>query len=101
MINNVVLVSGVQQSDSVMHIHVSIIFHILFPSRLLQNIEQLTVVTLQYHPDFSPGLSYLLPASGLFPPFSYTHTSSRFIMLNIALVTLQLNIFNDFPLPNK
>ena len=38
MINNVVLVSGVQRSDSV--IHVSILFQILFPFRLLQNIEQ-------------------------------------------------------------
>ena len=34
------LVSGVQQSDSVIHIHVSILFQILFPFRLLHNIEQ-------------------------------------------------------------
>ena len=40
MINNVVLVSGVQESDSVIHIHVSILFQILFPFRLLQSIEQ-------------------------------------------------------------
>ena len=40
LINNVVLVSGVQQSDSVIHIHVSLLFQILFPIRLLQNIEQ-------------------------------------------------------------
>ena len=40
MINNVVLVSGVQQSNSVIHIHVYILFQILFPFRLLQNIEQ-------------------------------------------------------------
>ena len=33
------LVSGVQQSDSVLHIRVSILFQILFPVRLLQNIE--------------------------------------------------------------
>ena len=38
--NNVVLVSGVQQSDSVIYIHVFILFHILFPLTLLQNIEQ-------------------------------------------------------------
>ena len=31
MINYTVLVSGVQQSDSVIHIHVSILFQILFP----------------------------------------------------------------------
>ena len=36
-INNVVLVSGIQQSDSV--IHMSILFQILFPFRLLHNIE--------------------------------------------------------------
>ena len=40
LIDNVVLVSGVQQSDSVIHIHVSILFQIIFPLRLLQNIEQ-------------------------------------------------------------
>ena len=39
-INNVVLVSGAQHSDSVIHIHVSILFQILFPFRLLQSIEQ-------------------------------------------------------------
>ena len=38
--NNAVLVSYIQQSDSVIHIHVSILFLILFPFRLLQNIEQ-------------------------------------------------------------
>ena len=40
MINNVVLVSDVQQSDSVIHMHVSILLQILFPFRLLENIEQ-------------------------------------------------------------
>ena len=37
---NNVTVSGVWQSDSVIHIHVSILFHILFPLRLLYNVEQ-------------------------------------------------------------
>ena len=36
---SVVLVSGVQQSDSVIHIHVSILFQTLFPFRLLKNTE--------------------------------------------------------------
>ena len=40
MINNVVLVSGVQQSDSVLYIHVFILFQIISPVRLLQNTEQ-------------------------------------------------------------
>ena len=34
------LVSGIQQSDSVIHIQVSILFQVIFPFRLLQNIEQ-------------------------------------------------------------
>ena len=33
-------VLGVKQSDSFIHIHISILFQILFPFRLLQNIEQ-------------------------------------------------------------
>jgi len=38
--NNVMLVSGVKQSDSVIHILVSILFQIILPFRLLQSIEQ-------------------------------------------------------------
>ena len=47
MINNVLLVSGVQQSDPVVHqsdpvihVHVSILFQILFKFKLLQSLEQ-------------------------------------------------------------
>ena len=43
MLNNVLLVSGVQQSDSVTHIHVFILVQILFPLRLLYNIGQRTL----------------------------------------------------------
>ena len=39
LINNVVLVSGAQQTASVIHTYVSIHFEVLFPFRLLQNIE--------------------------------------------------------------
>ena len=39
LIYNVVLVSGVQQSASVIHIHIFILFQILFPYRSLQSIE--------------------------------------------------------------
>ena len=38
MINNVVLVSGVQLSDSI--VHISIFYQIFFPFRLLQNMVQ-------------------------------------------------------------
>ena len=37
---NVALLSGIQQSDSTIHIHISILFQILFPFRLLHSIEQ-------------------------------------------------------------
>ena len=36
MIYNVVTISAVQQSDSVMHVHTSILFQILFPHTLSQ-----------------------------------------------------------------
>ena len=39
LIHNVVLVSGIRQSDLLIWIHVSILFQILFPYRLLQGIE--------------------------------------------------------------
>ena len=37
LIYNVVPISAVQQRDSVIHVHTSIPFHILFPHRLSQN----------------------------------------------------------------
>ena len=40
LINNAVFISCVLPSDSVTHIQVSILFQILFPFRLLQNIGQ-------------------------------------------------------------
>ena len=39
LMSNVILVSGVEQSDSVIYIHVSMLSQILFPFRL-RNIEQ-------------------------------------------------------------
>ena len=41
--NNVVLVSGVQQSELVIHIHICSLFRIIFPYRLLQDIEQISL----------------------------------------------------------
>ena len=53
MINNVLLVSGVWQNDSVIHIHVSVLFQILFPigyyrilSRVPCAIQQVLVGTI-------------------------------------------------------
>ena len=39
LIYNVVLVSGVHYSESVIHIHISTLFYILFPYRPLQSTE--------------------------------------------------------------
>ena len=50
MIHSVVSVSGVQQSDSVIHIHVSILFQMLLPYR------------------WSSGLRFELASVGAFPP---------------------------------
>ena len=40
IVNNVLLVSGIQQSDSVIRIDIPILFPIILPLRLLQSIEQ-------------------------------------------------------------
>ena len=40
LVNDAVLVSGIQPSDSVIHMHVSVLLQILFPFRLLLNIKQ-------------------------------------------------------------
>ena len=66
MINNVVSVSDEQQSNSVIHGHGFILSQVLFPFRVLQNIEQsslchtvglcwlsiLNTAVCTYHPQF-------------------------------------------------
>ena len=52
MINNAMLVSGVQQSDSVTHTHMSILFQIFFPFWLLSNTKQRTGSAAQCGGDF-------------------------------------------------
>ena len=44
MIHDIVIVSGVQQRDSIIHIHVPVLFQILFLFRLLHNIEQSSLI---------------------------------------------------------
>ena len=48
MIYNVVLISGVQQSESVIHIHISILFQILFPYRC-KNPQQILINRIKQH----------------------------------------------------
>ena len=75
MINNDVLVTGVQQSDSVIPIQVSILFQFLFPFKLLQNIE---------------------PSS-----LCYTVGPYRLSILNIVVCTCQSHGFHNFKLANS
>ena len=42
-INNVVIVSGGQQSNSASHMHISVLPHTLLPSRLAHNVKQLSL----------------------------------------------------------
>ena len=55
MINNVVLFPGVQveKSDSVLYTHISILFKILFPFRLLKSTEQTSLCYTVGHYCFS------------------------------------------------
>ena len=81
MIKNVVIVSGVQQSDSIIHIHVSILFQNLFTFRLIHNINQrslcytvdacwlsilnIAVCTHQFQKsDFKKSIFWLFPLKG-------------------------------------
>ena len=96
MINNVVLVSGIQLSDSVTHTHVSILFQLLFPFRLLHTIEQSSLCytvgpcwlsilniadTLYICPFQSPHLQILLILQN--PPEFYYRSSPTMVTPNI------------------
>ena len=82
------LVSGVQQSDSVIHIHVSIVFQILFLFRLLQNTEQ-SSLCYTVGPCLLSILNIVVctcqsqtPSPGLFPPVtinSFSKSVSLFL----------------------
>ena len=48
-VSSVVLVSGAQRSDSVMHIHIFILFQILFSCRLSQSSEWSSLQVLVGH----------------------------------------------------
>ena len=81
LIYNIVLISGVQQGNSVMHIHISILFCILFPYRLLQNIEysslysrSLLIICFIY------SNVYMLIPNPIYPSFSpFPFSTCKFI----------------------
>ena len=83
--NTVESVSGVQQSDSVAHTHLSILFEILFPFRLLWIIEQ---QSLAHQPNGgSLLLVYLkhnsvyvsVPGSQFIPPPHFPFDDHKFV----------------------
>ena len=69
--NNVVLVSDVKQSDSVVRIHVSILFQIIFPFRLLQDIEQRSLCYTLVYPLYN-GVYLLIPNPEFIFNFPFT-----------------------------
>ena len=81
------LVSGVQQSDSVTHIHVSILFQIIFPFWFLQNIEQYCVLStfLKFHLTTLIMTMYM----DILFLFLFRHVSN-YIHFSALLIVLQL-----------
>jgi len=69
LINNVVIVSGIQQRESVIHIHVATPFQVLFPFGCHHNIEQsllcytgnLLVINSKYSSVYLPIPNYPFP----------------------------------------
>ena len=99
------LVSDVQQCDSVIHIHESIPFQILFPFRLLKNVEQnsmyykvspywlsilnTAVYTCQLQ---TPNLSLLPTLSSLVTISSFSKSVSLFLFVNKFMLIAALFI---------
>ena len=84
MFNNVVIVSGVQQSDSVIHTHVSILFSDSFPINVIT--EYLAEFPMPYnssslvHIDTFHSFSYLLPILSFLVTWLETVPFSRSVM---------------------
>ena len=76
-IYNVVLFLGIQQSVPIIHLHVSILFQILFPYRLLQSTEVLCWVVPYWLSHF------------------YIHSSVYMLILNAQFITPTMNLFTD------
>ena len=101
---NDVFISGVQQSDSDTHIHVSVLFQILFPLRLLQNIEQrslccvvdpcwLSILNIEIctFPSQTPKLSLPPP-----PPYPSNHKwMKNLIIFKVSQQPPKIYIFKD------
>ena len=82
LIDNTVIVSGVQQSDSYTHIHPSLLFLILFTFRLLGTIEQ---SSLCY--GFQGG-------AGVYSTLYYTVAPCQLSVLNITMCSLNSKLPN-------
>ena len=85
------LISGVQQSDSVIHIHISILFQILIPFRLLQNIEHGSLC-------YTVGPSWLstFKYSSVYmsiPNSQFIHMPHLSFLVTISLFTMSVCLF--------
>ena len=86
-----VLVSAVQQSDSVMHIHVFTLFQIIFPHRLFKNIEQ---SSLSYNSGFL--LVFYFVYSSVYvsiPGPSLSPSVSPLVTINLFYMSVTLFLF--------
>ena len=88
LIYNFVLISGVQQSESVIHTHIFFLFQILFPYRLLQNIEfpvlysrSLLVIYFIYS-----SVCMLIPSSRFIP----SHDVSPLVTISLFSISVRL-----------
>ena len=107
LIYNVVLVSGVQQSESVIYIHISTLFQILFPYRPLQSTEQsslcstvsayqlsvlyIVVYMCQSNLPIQPTTTNPPPLSPLVHTFSSLHLCLYFCLANRFIGTIFLD----------
>ena len=103
---NDVFISSVQQSDSVIHTQVSVLFQILFPFRLLQNIEQRSLccvvdplwlsilnIAICTFPSQTPKLSLPPPPP---PPSPSNHKwMKNLIIFNVSQQLPKIYIFKD------
>ena len=73
MVYNDMLISGVRQSESVIHTHISLLFQIVFPYKLVQKIEYTSLCCTVMDYNFPMKeiffLQFLIP----FLPFSFAY----------------------------
>lgn len=102
LIQNIVLISGIQQSESVIYIHISTLFWIIFPYRSLQGIEQSSLYCMlgPYYLFYIQQHAYVNPNLPIHPSLLFplnVHTSVFYICDCISFINkfiCNLSFFN-------